>query len=91
MSCNKKCLEVHKQKASQSICSESTLTYSMSYSKVDVSVHDSGLEMNDEIKGLKDENRELKLKNAMLQSELLALEKTTETQYVSIEKREEGL
>ena len=91
MSWNKKCLEVHKQKASQSICSESTLTCSMSSSKVDVSVHDSGLEMNDEIKGLKDENRELKLKNAMLQSELLALEKTTETQKVSIDKREEGL
>ena len=91
VSWNKKCLEVHKQKASQSICSESTLTCSMSSSKVDVSVHDSGLEMNDEIKGLKDENRELKLKNAMLQSELLAVEKTTETQKVSIDKREEGL
>ena len=91
VSCNKKCLEVHKQKASQSICSESTLTCSMSSSKVDVSVHDSGLEMTDEMQGLKNENRELKLKNAILQSELLAVEKTTETEKARIEKREEGL
>ena len=88
---NKKCLEVHKQKASQSICSESTITHSMSSIKVDVSVHDSGLEMNDEMQGLKDDNRELKLKNAILQSELLAVEKTTETEKARIEKREEGL
>ena len=91
VSCNKKCLEVHKQKASQSICSESTLTHSMSSIKVDVSVHDSGLEMNDEMQGLKDKNRELKLKNAILQSELLAVEKTNETEKARIEKREEGL
>ena len=56
-----------------------------------MSVHDSGLEMNDEMQGLKDKNRELKLKNAILQSELFAVEKTNETEKARIEKREEGL
>ena len=56
-----------------------------------MSVYDSGLEMNDEMQGLKNENRELKLKNAILQSELLAVEKRTETEKARIEKGEEGL
>ena len=47
--------------------------------------------MNDEMQGLTDDNRKLKLKNAILQSELLAVEKRTETQKARIQKREEGL
>ena len=55
-----------------------------------MSVHDSGLEIN-EIQGLKEENQGLKLQNAKLQYELLATEKKIDNQRATIEQREQEL
>ena len=62
----------------------------MSTIKDDVSVHDSGLELN-EVQRPKEENRQLKLENAKLKSELVAMERKIEYQREVIEKREEDL
>ena len=94
VSCTKKYLEVHNQPkaAAQSIIySQSILTSSISSIKEDdVSVHDSGLDMN-EVQGLKEENRQLKLENVKLKSELLAVEKKLEYKREVIEEAETAL
>ena len=92
VSCNSKSLKVHNQETSQGISSVSSLScsWSMSSIKDDVSVQDSGLDIN-EMKGLKEENQELKLENAKLHSELLSMEETIENQRATIALREEDL
>ena len=92
MSCKSNSLKVHNQEAPQGISSVSSLScsWSMSTIKDDVSVQDSGLDIN-EMQGLKEENQELKLKNVKLQSELRSMEEMIENQRATIAMRDEDL
>ena len=90
MSYKSKSLEIQSRKTSQTISCASSLTCSMFSIRDDVSAQDSGLALH-EMQGMKEENRELKLHIAKLQSELLAMLHTIEDQKVMIEKKEEDL
>ena len=83
-------LEVHNHKTYQSFSSQSMLTYSISSMNDYVSGQDSGCQIN-EIQGLTEEKRELKLENIKLQSELFDMRKIIQNLRATIEKKEEHL
>ena len=83
-------LEVHNHKTYQSFSSQSMLTYSISSMNDYVSGQDSGFQIN-EIQGLTEEKRELKLENVKLQSELFDMRKIIQNLRATIEKKEEDL
>ena len=74
----------------QSISTASSVTCSIFSVKNDASVKESGLSIN-ERQGIKEENRELKLHIAKLQSELLTMSQRIEDQKATVEKEEEEL
>ena len=83
-------LEVHNHKTNQSFSTQSMLTYSISSINDNVSGQDSGFQIN-EIQGLTEDKRELKVENVKLQSELFDMRKIIQNLRATIEKKEEDL
>ena len=83
-------LEVHNHKTHQSFSSQSMLRYSISSINDNISGQDSGFQIN-EIQGLTEEKRELKVENVKLQSEIFDMKKIIQNLRATIEKKEEDL
>ena len=83
-------LEVHNHKTNQSFSSQSMLTYSISSINDNVSGQDSGFQIN-EMQGLTEDKRELKLENVKLQSELFDMRKIIQNLRATLEEKEEHL